>query len=887
MPSIRNSLKNINIKKFYDPACDGSDLINDFYIPCLSVSKKYDRISAYFSSGVLKSFCKGLHALINNNGKIRFIFSCEINDDDLKMISQAYENKMDALVNNLENDFSLINDFEVSNLGYLIENGLAEVKIAFMLNTEASLCHLKSGIFADEQNNKIYFNGSGNETENGIFNNADQYFIFRSFVDVENDYVKIGEETFEKLWNNTYSSKVYTAFPKGKLFEKLISYSKKRTFNSDIDFYEFNDAFFIDLDEGNKCINVYDFTKEKYLSFSTIRQSFGTKLYLAKNNIYKTETLTLHILRDLIIGKLKLKGYSYILSETVEKYLKNADLEINKRIKLAAAIKENKNLDLRSNNFYKFKAIVDNETYLRLKDNQVKNSYFHYVMKSSADYSVPGTGKTFISYGLYAFLTSNKQNDSRIDKMLVLCPLNAFAARIDEGNNIFADKRRLSFFDIRQHSGDYENELKKRKFDVYLFNYEFFNKNDKYEILLDYLIDDKTLLICDEVHKLKSINGTRATTIINVLSNAKSKPIYKLLLTGTPMPNSFQDIYNYLKILYPDDLMSFFKNININNLKTADNNFYKAEEIKKALLPTFVRITKRDLSISIPEPDDYNTLNVLPTDMETKLYEYIWKNYSSNPLLKFIRLIQAASNPQLLKVEVDSSELEIIVNDDEKEEDEYGINSFLYSYNLQDNGNLNSKEYIDLINSIGMSSKTKRSIDFIEKTVRNREKILVWCLFVSTIELLKSELINRGIRVESIYGIDSYDVRDQKINGFKSNEFDVLITNPNTLAESISLHKVCHKAIYLEYGFNLTYMIQSKDRINRVGLPPNQKTYYYYAISHKTEFGFGSIDELILERLDNKAKRMLNIIESNDICVFNDGTNERDDIEYILSQYKL
>ena len=53
---MNKSLKELSLKKSYDPSIDGGDVINDFYIPCLSLSIKYDRCSAYFSSAVLKQF---------------------------------------------------------------------------------------------------------------------------------------------------------------------------------------------------------------------------------------------------------------------------------------------------------------------------------------------------------------------------------------------------------------------------------------------------------------------------------------------------------------------------------------------------------------------------------------------------------------------------------------------------------------------------------------------------------------------------------------------------------------------------------------------------------------------------------------------------------------
>jgi hypothetical protein len=39
--------------------------------------------------------------------------------------------------------------------------------------------------------------------------------------------------------------------------------------------------------------------------------------------------------------------------------------------------------------------------------------------------------------------------------------------------------------------------------------------------------------------------------------------------------------------------------------------------------------------------------------------------------------------------------------------------------------------------------------------------------------------------------------------------------------ESISLHKVCQHAIYLERNFNAAQFVQSLDRIHRQGMPPH------------------------------------------------------------------
>ena len=111
--------------------------------------------------------------------------------------------------------------------------------------------------------------------------------------------------------------------------------------------------------------------------------------------------------------------------------------------------------------------------------------------------------------------------------------------------------------------------------------------------------------------------------------------------------------------------------------------------------------------------------------------------------------------------------------------------------------------------------------------------------------------------------------------------YKVIIANPFAVAESISLHKACHNAIYLERSFNAAHFLQSKDRIHRYGLKQDVVTNYYYLVSED------SVDTTIHERLNEKERRLLDIIESMPIPLFDNYMNadEDDDIKAVLRDY--
>ncbi|MEH7131406.1 hypothetical protein V7103_24860 [Neobacillus drentensis] len=103
------SFKNINFKNEYRSFED--NIINDFYIPALNKSIRYDRAVGFFSSTALIEITKGLSGLIRNDGKIRLIASPKLSDEDIEAITYGYKTKGEVISRNIlysfERDFSV------------------------------------------------------------------------------------------------------------------------------------------------------------------------------------------------------------------------------------------------------------------------------------------------------------------------------------------------------------------------------------------------------------------------------------------------------------------------------------------------------------------------------------------------------------------------------------------------------------------------------------------------------------------------------------------------------------------------------------------------------------------------------------------------------------
>lgn len=488
--------------------------------------------------------------------------------------------------------------------------------------------------------------------------------------------------------------------------------------------------------------------------------------------------------------------------------------------------------------FDNFKAVVSQEITRPLKPEQEKASFFMTVMKRAANFSVPGAGKTAMMYGTFAYLSSQRVNE--VDKLLVVSPLNAFAAWRTEFEAVFGPKRKLHYLNMRDKK--YNNNVGAIKHDwvqadVITINYE--SLQSKLNIIND-LLDSKTMLVFDEVHRVKGVGGQRAKAALSL----SQTPHYRYVLTGTPIPNGFRDIYNFLHLMYPDEYSSFFAW----DLTTLNN--IDPEDVNKKLSPFFWRTNKKDLHVPKPDPDIIK--EVEPSKNQQMLSQAIYET-ENGTLATFIRLLQASTNPELLATNINYKELGLVDADS-------GVWDKQASTVEKENASSGDayKKY-DLAKV--ESPKFEMGIDLIDKLVSQGKKVLVWGMFVGTMQKITDTLNDMGIKTTLVYGATPKQDREGMINNFRTGDAQVLVSNPNTLGESISLHQTVHDAVYFEYNFNLTFMLQSRDRINRLGLPANQYTRYYYLMTKGDVAHMGFIDSTVYKKLKDKEKVMIDAID--------------------------
>ncbi|WP_214823887.1 SNF2-related protein [Exiguobacterium algae] len=818
-----------------------TSIAKTFYEPVLSNAVSYDRVSGYFSGKAFAHYAKGIQGLVRNGGRMRLIISEEIAEEDFLQMTEGYRLRRELeedLLDRLDEKLSLQEEADFSNLAHLIARGVVDVRVGFI---RAGLFHSKFGLVRDAEGNILYFTGSNNETRAAIEHNYESFDVTGTWLCSDFDRQKIDRaiEEFESLWSDGSGRHGVRV----REFEELVlSHILRRDKGKIILDKEMllDDALVLTLDQGRLVVHDRVAPGKLRANERTLTRTLvpfcdgGYPTFRSDLTYMEIKKVISHLER---LGERR--GFEVVVTERLRQYLGDQEFMIEERAEYARLLKSSHEKVQRK--YETFSSVVDRELERKLRERQMRSAFYMVEMQKAANFSVPGAGKTSMIYGAYAYLSSREVN--KVERLVVIGPKNTFISWKDEFRANFGDKRDLRVLDIH----DSVEPLLALKTDAHLYDLILVNYESlgKYERVLSEVIDRSTMLVFDEVHKIKGLNSIRAKSAKALAPLAP----YKFVLTGTPIPNTYEDIYNFLNILYGEEYKSFF---NFKPYELKEPNESKVQEVNMKLAPFFWRTNKRELGV--PDADDDILYRIVADDTEQRIIDLLYRKYRGNPFALYIRLIQAASSPELVLRNIDMAEMfgedaaEIPLLDGEGQPD--------VSLDMEE---------IRLLRSVRETRKFRRAIDTVTSLHREGKTAVVWCMFVHTIDRVHEELLSNGIRSAVIYGSTPQEERERLIRAFQNREFDVIVTNPHTLAESVSLHHVCHDAVYLEYSFNLTHMLQSRDRIHRLGLQEGQYTRYHYMMMEGQPDRQNMVDEKIYIRLKEKEQRMLEAIENGEL----------------------
>ena len=472
-------------------------------------------------------------------------------------------------------------------------------------------------------------------------------------------------------------------------------------------------------------------------------------------------------------------------------------------------------------------------------------------LENGANFSVPGAGKTTVSLALHLLTKKPGQH------FLVVCPKGAFPAWrevIDENMAPDAPDGNAEQFTILGGTGASIQKALNSGKTRFAINYDLLIAHP--DIIQAHLAAFPTHLLLDESHRMKA--GFRSQRGALLLSLA-SLPIRRDILTGTPMPQSESDMSSQLNFLWP--------------------GLGYGEEIAAGRPPRdvlgnlYVRTTKDEMGLT---PPIRKFIKVPMADGQLALYAII-KDEALRELTKFgsgkgpdlfkakrsvMRLLQLSSNPVL------------------------ALNALTRDIRGFDSG------IAEQVLTEGPSTKMRAIEARVRELFAVKRKTVVWTIFTDTIQQMEGLLAD--LNPVSLYGAiksgeaSDLDTREGRIRRFHEDpNCAVLIANPAAAGEGISLHHVCHDAIYLDRSYVATHYLQSIDRIHRLGLAEGIET-NIEIFQTMTAPGLGCIDHSVSRRLAKKIRDMERLLDDRDLHrIALDEESADEPIDYDISEQDI
>lgn len=326
------------------------------------------------------------------------------------------------------------------------------------------------------------------------------------------------------------------------------------------------------------------------------------------------------------------------------------------------------------------------------------------------------------------------------------------------------------------------------------------------DILKEVMIKNRVLLCLDEGHYIKNPKSRRSLACVELSTLAQKAIVF----TGTPAPNSPNDLYPQLKFLGLDvgETIDDFK-----------RRFRDLDTLRQFVKQNSIRRRKMEvLDLNLPAKF-IHTIKVARTAEEIVAYssiadELLMNIKSSihgrstikikNVLSKFVRLLQVSSNHRIIDLDIESEPSKLLALD-------------------------------KLVN---------------EQVLEKGKKLIIWTSYQKNVRELQARYAK--FSPVSLYGPDGRKQITLNAKAFQEDpNVKILVAIPACAREGFTL-TTAHTAVYLDRSFSYLDWAQSQDRIHRISQTEECHIYVLEAA--------GTIDERIDELLQRKGHKQAYIL---------------------------
>lgn len=386
----------------------------------------------------------------------------------------------------------------------------------------------------------------------------------------------------------------------------------------------------------------------------------------------------------------------------------------------------------------------------------------------------------------------------------------------------------------------------------------FIVNNESIKSMVPFIMSGKNLLIVDESHNFRNLNGKRTKELIELQKKIKANDT--LLMSGTPIkaiPNEISPALYLLDPLFTEDVAKLYvKAFNINNVSASDM-------INKRFGKIIYRKDKSEID-NLPEKFISEIYYKLPNSDE-----YIFKNLKSKIYNRFMEIYQEKmiDNKELMKEMISlvkkyskasgenttlyckwlttvNTERIMKLHDSEKDMIEDFLNVYVYP-NLPNEVTLYhmkqlETKFIRMKNSaLGTAMgeilpPARRDLfidlfnvnidDIVDRILNNDKKTVIFSQFKPVVKEIYNLLNEQGIKTVMVTG-DVIKTRMDQILSFKEDDtVRVLVATSNTMGTGFTLTEA-NQMFFFGPPWRDADFNQCCDRIHRIGQNSDVRIY--------------------------------------------------------------
>jgi SNF2 family DNA or RNA helicase len=338
-----------------------------------------------------------------------------------------------------------------------------------------------------------------------------------------------------------------------------------------------------------------------------------------------------------------------------------------------------------------------------------------------------------------------------------------------------------------------------------VLNYEMVGKH------MDYLLRDRIdHIILDECHMLKNMGSNRSKSVRKLIEDASNPRV--TMLTGTPVTNRIDDMFNYLRMAgHPlgQNFAKFKERYTLTNgTRGKITGAHNLPELKSRVSNLMIRLRSEDC------------LDLPPMVMKNCYFEFedLSKEYGE----ELDKLRQKKEKYDLLEGK-------------EKQQMSHEI-----------------KANIHTLNRIVSTSKVPKIKELVDNLIEQGEKVIVFCDYKDPLNRLETLFGETCVKING--SVPSHKRLDL-INRFKEDD-NCKVFLANTQAGGIGINLVnARYVIFMNFSFTPDRPEQAQKRAHRPG--QTRTVFVYYAICK------GTIDEHIHDLLHGKAEDINALIDED------------------------